>query len=126
MMYAHYSAIPNSVWRWRHFKPIEIASKGDRSILVVPQALDCLEQLRLAMGRPLVILSAYRDPLHNARVGGAPLSQHKFGRAFDLRLDDIDRDELISKARACGFNGIGSYKTFVHVDIGPSRTWQGE
>ena len=126
MLYKHYEDIPKEAWHWKHFKPSEVASKGDHSLLVVPQALDCLEQLRLAMGRPLVILSAYRDPLHNARVGGAPLSQHKFGRAFDIRLGDIDRDELINKARACGFNGIGSYKTFVHVDIGPSRMWKGE
>ena len=126
MMYEHWREVPPAVWRWKHFKPQEIASKGDGSVLVVPQALDCLEELRLAIGRPLVILSAYRDPLHNARVGGAPLSQHKFGRAFDIRLGELDRDNLINTARGLGFNGIGSYPTFVHVDIGPSRMWKGE
>ena len=116
MLFEHWTQVPANVWMWKHFTPQEIASKGDGSVLIVPQALDLLEELRLAMGAPLVILSAYRDPLHNARVGGAPLSQHKFGKAFDIRLAGHDRDTLINTARACGFTGFGSYKTFVHVD----------
>lgn len=122
MMFEHWSAVPRDYWRWPHFMPNEIASKGDQSLLVDEQALDRLEELRLVLGRPLVVLSAYRDPLHNARVGGAPLSQHKFGRAFDLKLT-MDRDLLQRTARSVGFTGIGLYNTFVHVDIGPARTW---
>ena len=124
MMFSHWNELPRNVWRWKHFKPEEIASKGDGSILVDEQALDRLEKLRVAIGRPLVILSAYRDPLHNARVGGAPLSQHKFGRAFDIKLT-MDQDMLVRLAKEVGFNGIGKYKTFVHVDCGPSRVWNG-
>jgi len=124
MHFGHYSDVPTTAWRWKHFTPEEIASKGDGSILIDEPALDKLERLRVALGRPLVVLSAYRDPLHNARVGGAPLSQHKFGRAFDLKLT-VDRDLLIRTARDVGFGGIGIYSTFVHVDDGPSRKWQG-
>lgn len=124
MHFDHYLDVPNSVWRWKYFLPREIASKGDGSILVDEQALDKLEKLRIALGRPLVVLSAYRDPLHNARVGGAPLSQHKFGRAFDLKLT-LDRDLIIRTAREVGFGGVGTYNTFVHVDDGPSRVWDG-
>lgn len=122
MFYQHWREVPKDAWRWNHFKPDEVASHGDGSLLVVEGALDTLERLRTLLGRPLVILSAYRDPVHNARVGGAPLSQHKFGKAFDLRLD-YDRDMLVGLAKEAGFRGIGLYKTFVHVDCGPSRRW---
>lgn len=122
MMYEHWRDVPKQGWRWSHFTPQELASHGDGSLLVVEGALDCLQRLRTLLGRPLVILSAYRDPIHNARVGGAPLSQHRFGKAFDCRLT-MDRDMLVRLAREAGFKGIGLYKTFVHVDCGPSRTW---
>ena len=115
MFYEHWSDVPKSAWPWHFFKPEEIASKGDGSLLVIEGALSKLEQLRTLLGRPIVILSAYRDPIHNAKVGGAPLSQHKFGKAFDIRLT-MDRDMLVRCAREAGFSGIGLYKTFVHVD----------
>lgn len=122
MFYQHWQAVPIEAWPWKHFTAQEIASHGDGSILVVPTALDRLEALRDRLGRQLVILSAYRDPLHNARVGGAPLSQHKRGVAFDIWLDG-DREELLIRARACGFTGYGIYRTFTHIDCGPARQW---
>ena len=124
MFYHHYKDVPAEDWTWEHFTPAEIASKGDGSILIVPEALDRLEALRVRLDKPLVILSAYRDPLHNARVGGAPLSQHKNGVAFDIRLD-FERNELLIHARAVGFTGYGIYKTFTHIDCGPARSWHG-
>jgi hypothetical protein len=37
------------------------------------------------------IISAYRSPSHNDRVGGARNSMHLYGKAFDLRVGDINR-----------------------------------
>jgi len=77
------------------------------------------------MDVPFQINSAYRCPIHNARIGGAPLSMHKFGRAFDIALTDhVDREKLIKCALQVGAGGIGeNYKTFVHVDTGRRRSW---
>jgi uncharacterized protein YcbK (DUF882 family) len=89
----------------------------------VPDALDTLTAAREIVGRPFRILSAYRDPIHNAKVGGAPLSRHKYGDAFDIALTGHDRDELLEACKTAGFRGFGFYNTFLHVDLGSRRSW---
>ena len=32
---------------------------------------------------------AYRTPAHNAKAGGAKFSQHLYGRAADIRVQDV-------------------------------------
>jgi uncharacterized protein YcbK (DUF882 family) len=100
-----------------------MASKGDGSLILSGSAMDALEDARERLGEPFVILSAYRDPLHNARVGGAPLSRHKYGDAFDIALAGHRKTELRAACAAAGFRGFGLYKTFLHVDLGQKRTW---
>ena len=120
----HWRDIPAADWTWPHFTPREMACRGTGEIVVVPALLDLLEQLRDKLGRPLAINCAYRSALHNARVGGAPMSLHKFGKAADVALGQHDKADLIAAARAVGFTGLGvNYKTFVHVDLGPRRQW---
>lgn len=121
--FGHWSEVPEQIWRWPDFSPREIASKGDGSILIVPAALDRLQWARYRIGRPMVITSAYRDPLHNARVGGAPLSRHKVGDAFDIALAGHDRWRLLAACQDAGFSGIGLYNSFLHVDCGSTRRW---
>lgn len=115
--------IPAGLWRWIDFRAPEIASKGDGSILVVPAALDALQAARTAVARPFRILSAYRDPIHNALVGGAPMSEHKAGVAFDIATAGHDRGELLAACRSAGFRGFGFYATFLHADMGRRREW---
>ena len=38
--------------------------------------------------QPVTITSAYRTPAHNAKAGGAKFSQHLYGRAADIRVQD--------------------------------------
>jgi uncharacterized protein YcbK (DUF882 family) len=121
--FAHWSEVPDEIWTWANFTAKEIASKGDGSVVIVPDALDALSLARETDGEPFRILSAYRDPIHNAKVGGAPLSRHKFGDAFDIALSGHDRDALREACRLAGFRGFGLYKTFLHVDLGPRREW---
>lgn len=123
MLYADWREVPARLWRWPDFSPREIASRGDGSLLVVPQALDRLQAARSRVGQPFLITSAYRDPVHNARVGGAPLSRHKAGDAFDIALAGHDRAALLAACRAAGFTGFGFYSSFLHVDLGPERSW---
>jgi hypothetical protein len=123
--YAHFSQVPMSDWRWKSFSPREIASKGEGEILIDEQALDKLQKLRDALGKPLVLTSAYRSPAHNKRVGGAKNSRHMQGDAFDVRMENHDPHEFETAARAAGFTGFGYYPKsgFMHVDTGPARSW---
>ena len=124
MLYAHYSEVPARLWRWRDFSPAEIASRGDGSLLLVPAALDALQAARGTLSAPVVVASGYRDPLHNARVGGAPRSAHKEGHAFDIALAGHDKDRLVAALRLQGFRGFGlTYRSFVHADMGRQREW---
>lgn len=121
----HFTHVRLSEWAWPSFKPAEIASRGDGSIAIESEAMDCLQLLRNRWGKPIIINSAYRDPIHNARVGGAPMSTHKLGLAFDLRLPVPGRHELYEWAKQNGFLGFGFYRTFLHVDLGRRRFWYG-
>ena len=123
-LYTHWSHVKESDWPARFFKPAELASRGDGSLLVVRRAIVQLDAVRAALGKPLTINSAYRDPIHNAKIGGAPLSRHKFGDAFDISLTNQDKAELFFMCREKGFTGFGmNYRTFLHVDCGPPRRW---
>lgn len=125
MLFTHYTQVPTHSWPWKNFTPQELACRGTGELLINEHAINCLQALREALGIALTIHSAYRSPIHNARVGGAPLSQHKFARAFDIGTRNVSADTLMQAALAVGFTGIGvGAKTFLHVDTGPRRTWR--
>lgn len=114
-----FDTIKSKAWRWRNFRPSEVACKGSGLVPTAPQfehAMDCLQALRRAHGRPMFINSAYRCPEYNRFVGGAPKSQHPQGRAFDVSIANLDPYAFEELARLHGFNGIGRYKTFIHID----------
>lgn len=124
MRFPHHSRVPMRDWRWEHFMPAELACRHCGEVLIHEDSLDTLQDLRYALDRPMHLSSAYRCPIHNAMVGGAPLSMHKFGRAFDVQLRGLDKQRLIDLADSVGFDGIGvNYRTFVHVDTGRRRRW---
>jgi hypothetical protein len=67
-----------------NFTVRECRSKGDGTAWVHRDLLGALERMRTAVGRPLGLVSAWRDPAHNRRVGGARTSQHTYGAAPEL------------------------------------------
>ncbi len=119
--YSSWKNVPASAWRWPNFSPAEIACRGDGKILINGDALDKLQALRIALGKPMIVFSAYRSPEHNKKVGGAKASQHMNGCAFDISMANHDPAAFIAAARKAGFRGIGTYprSNFVHVDTGP-------
>lgn len=124
-VYQSYKDVPAEAWRWQNFSPREIACKGTGQLLVDEVALDRLQALRDALGVPIVIVSAYRSPEHNRRVGGAKGSYHMKGCAFDVSMANHDPDLFEMAARSMGFRGFGYYPKsgFMHIDTGPARTW---
>jgi hypothetical protein len=51
--------------------------------------LIALNKFRDVWGQPMIVNSGYRDPQHNAAIGGARSSAHMFCQAADFR--DLDR-----------------------------------
>lgn len=118
----HYTKVGS--WFWPNFTPKEIACRGTGLILIDTPSMDALQRLRLLIGKPIIINSGYRSESHNKAVGGAKNSQHRLGKAFDIRITkDVLREDIKRFAGSAGFNGIGDYDTFVHVDTGPKRYW---
>ncbi len=80
-----------------------------------------LEALRSIFGKPIHINSGYRCAKHNRQVGGATLSQHRYGRAADIVVvADIPISRVYDAADRI-FAGVGKYSSFTHVDV---RSWQ--
>ncbi len=123
--YQHWRNLPAKAWRWPNFSPAEIACRGTGKLLLNEDALDKLQELRVTLGKPLIVTSAYRSPEHNRKVGGAKGSKHLEGSAFDISMANHNPASFIAAARKAGFKGIGTYprSNFVHIDTGPARSW---
>ena len=74
--------------------------------------------------------SGYRSPVTNARLRGkssgvARRSYHMQGKAIDIRLPGCDLADLHGAALSLKAGGVGSYakSDFIHVDVGPVRSW---
>lgn len=89
-----------------------------------------LQVLRDEIG-PLFILSGYRTLSHNKSVGGASNSYHVKAMAGDIISKTLTPVQLrtvimrLIKEGKIKNGGLGSYKTFTHYDIGPTRRWKG-
>lgn len=111
-----------------HFFRSEFACKCGCNFDTVDMGLlIILEQIREHFDKPVTVNSACRCPEHNAAVGGGKNSQHLYGRAADIVVEDIHPDLVHEFAEQIGVEGLGKYNTFTHVDSrtnGPAR-WGG-
>ena len=80
--------------------------------------------------RAFEIISGYRSPATNAALrknssGVAKRSYHMQGKAIDIRLPGCDLEDLHKAALAMRAGGVGYYpgSDFIHVDVGPYRSW---
>ena len=100
-----------------------------------PKEFDLLHALMTRLGRPngiIDIVCGYRSPESNeflrsrsADTGVAEHSQHMLAKAIDIRVPGITTRNLRNAALALHAGGVGFYPVsqFVHVDVGPVRTW---
>lgn len=97
-----------------------------------PRLLDLLVTLQEKLGtdEPFLLTSGYRTPETNARLvaeGAAVNSLHMQGQAADISLRGRSLSHLHRAALSLRGGGVGYYPAhgFVHVDVGPIRTWGG-
>lgn len=91
-----------------------------------PQLLSILHDAEKHFGKRIVVTSGYRDPVHNARVGGAKRSQHLHCNAADIQMVGVSKWDLARYFRSRpDMGGVGTYcsTNSIHVDIGPRRDW---
>jgi uncharacterized protein YcbK (DUF882 family) len=130
-MYRNQSASGSVVYSARenvrlspNFTAREFQSRcGSDRIVIHPALVELLQALRAHFRRPVSINSGYRSPEHNRKIGGAAKSLHMDGRAADIVVSGIAPAEVARVARELGAGGVKAYSTWVHVDVGPVRTW---
>jgi uncharacterized protein YcbK (DUF882 family) len=82
-----------------------------------------LQVIRNEIGEGLSILSGYRTPSWNKKVGGASNSQHLQAKAADLTTKSLRPRKLhavimkLIKERKIKNGGVGLYPGFVHYDV---------
>jgi len=76
------------------------------------------------------VISGYRSPGTNAMLAKksravAKKSFHMQGKAIDIRMQGISLKDLRTAALNLRQGGVGYYPGpgFIHVDVGPTRTW---
>ena len=109
-----------------NFNLKEFQCKCCGQVKIESKLLELLQKLRSQVGKPISVLSGYRCPNHNAEVGGAKESYHMKGMAVDIRIPNMSPGEVAKIAEQLGFNGIGLYDSFTHVDIRQQKSkWEG-
>lgn len=108
--------IPGSVLVAPNFRRDELAQdwKGDWAVVQV-HAVERLQDLRDELGA-LNVNSGYRSPAYNDSVGGATLSRHMYGDAFDMSLVSGSLTQLESACYAHGAGFVSVYVSHVHCD----------
>lgn len=90
-----------------------------------------LQALRDSAGKSVTIISGYRSPAWNKRVGGAGHSMHMEAKAADLNIAGYTPAqahalvEALIKKGVLKNGGLGLYDGWIHYDIGPVRRWRG-
>lgn len=99
-----------------------------------PRVIDILShvQSKTPGSRPFKILSGYRSPKTNSNLGKktrgvAKNSFHMYGQALDIQCMDCGTRELRNAAMSAKAGGVGYYprSSFVHIDTGTVRSWNG-
>ena len=92
-----------------------------------------LQVLRDHIGKPIRVISGYRSPKYNSRIGGARRSQHMLSKAADIKITGMSPhevkaliEELIRDGKMMK-GGVGLYRTFTHYDVrGRNARWRGK
>tara|TARA_B100000809_G_C14786010_1_gene404784 strand:- start:112 stop:519 length:408 start_codon:yes stop_codon:yes gene_type:complete len=97
------------------------------------ELVENLQIIRDHIDKPVRVISGYRTPKYNRKIGGARKSQHMKAKAADLRVRGVTAVELreiilnLIKEGKIKRGGVGLYRTFVHYDTrGWNARWTGK
>ena len=79
-----------------------------------------LEDVRRALGRPIMVNSAYRSPKVNEAVGSKPTSQHCIGCAADIKVPGLTPDNIVKEILKTNIEFdqlIREFDSWVHISI---------
>jgi zinc D-Ala-D-Ala carboxypeptidase len=99
----------------------EVTHKMDTQVLVN------IESMRVKLGRPLIITSAYRCENHPVESKKSKPGQHALGKAVDFKVSNgAEAFEVIKEALLHQCTGFAYGNGFVHVDWRESTpvTWK--
>lgn len=98
----------------------------------VRELAENLQVLRDHIQKPIIVISGYRSPKYNRKIGGARRSQHMSAKAADIIVKDMTPDEVkaeivqLIKDGKMKKGGVGLYTTFTHYDVrGRNARWYG-
>jgi uncharacterized protein YcbK (DUF882 family) len=118
-----------------HIKEWRCHDGTDVPYSLVENVKECaynLQILRDKIGKPVHIISGYRNPTYNKRIGGASRSYHMKAMAADIKVKGmtprqvkaIIEDLIVDGLMKPG--GVGIYRTFIHYDCrGKNARWVG-
>lgn len=112
----------------KNFKLHEFLTKNKKNTFTRLNAniIAEVQDLRDIYGSGIGISSTYRSPAYNKSVNGATSSKHILGDALDTYPIDgkiAAWKKTVRDNKKSG--GIGYYRTFVHIDTGSTRNWNG-
>ena len=79
-----------------------------------------MEEVRSLLGnKSITVISWYRDPISNRKVGGATQSRHLAGDAVDFQVEDIHPSKVYKTLDGWwgSRGGLASANTFTHIDV---------
>lgn len=117
----------------KYFKRSEFACKCGKYCDGFPvepdrKLVETLKTIREHFHAPVTVSSGIRCKTHNANVGGASGSLHMSGTAADIIVKGVSPSEVVKYAESLMPNtgGIGTYKTFTHIDVRSTKArWNG-
>lgn len=100
-----------------NFKVIEFACHDGSDLIKIDSDLVLfLQDIRDHFSAPVNIHSAYRTKEYNKEIGGAPRSQHIYGKAADIDVKGVAPLNVAQFAEADTVLGIGLYDWGCHID----------
>jgi len=129
MIYRSYKDLPPEILQdfkniWPNFSPVEFSCPCCGEYYHDPFLLTMLQDARTISGIPFNMNSGHRCEIHNAIVGGVPLSTH-LAIAYDIDAPGPERFRIRDSLLEAGFSTFGLYQTFIHTDPRPGRLWYG-
>lgn len=84
-----------------------------------PRLVDLIDEARGFAEIPFILTSGYRNPEHNAEIGGVSDSAHTKGLAVDIKKPDdpLLALKMVWALGLAGFDRIEIATQHIHVDI---------